>query len=129
MPERFISEPIDPVAGTFDTTLMAGGAAGLPREFFWQRKKYTVGRILKTWRTTGPCRHGSGEEYTRRHWFEIATDSGETMKIYFDKGNRGKRTDMGWHLFALAESGSRGTGLDAKSSPPNDAPQRRKTCG
>jgi phosphoribosylglycinamide formyltransferase-1 len=101
MPEQFISEPIQPVPGSFDTRFMTSGVPGLPREFSWRGKKFTVVEILRTWRATGPCRHGSGEQYTRRHWFEIKTASHNVMQIYFDKGPRGKRKEMGWFLFTI----------------------------
>ena len=39
--------------------------------------------VLRTWRETGPCHHGSGEAYVREHWFQMLTDAGETMKIHF----------------------------------------------
>ncbi|MFA5362588.1 MAG: DUF6504 family protein [Candidatus Omnitrophota bacterium] len=101
MPEQFISEPIQPVPGSFDTRFMTGGVPGLPREFFWRGEKLTVSEVLRTWRTTGPCRHGSKEQYARRHWFEIKTASSGIMKIYFDKGTHGKRKEMGWFLFTI----------------------------
>ncbi len=103
MPEQFISEPIKPVPGSFDTAFMSSGVPGLPREFFWRGKKHTVTKILSTWRATGPCSHGSQEQYARRHWFEVKTGHGVIMQIYFDKGSRGKRKEMGWFLFAVKE--------------------------
>jgi len=100
MPEQFISEPIQPSAGSFDTRYMTAGTPGLPRTFHWRGKKYAVAQVQRVWRSTRPCLHGSGEQYTRRHWFEVNTTDGKTMKIYFDKGLPGKRSPMGWHLFS-----------------------------
>ena len=105
MPEQLISEPIQPVPGTFDTGYMSAGSPGLPREFSWRGERYTVTEVLRTWRTTGPCRHGSNEQYVRRHWFEVKTTPPTIMKIYFDKGTRGKRAEMGWFLFTLNNEG------------------------
>ena len=103
MAERFISEPIQPLPDSFDTAFMTGGAPGLPREFLWRGEKFAVTAALRTWRTTRPCRHGSGEQYARRHWFEIKTASGQIMKIYFDKGAHGKRKEMGWCLYTVQD--------------------------
>lgn len=101
--QQLISEAIRPVPGSFDAGFMSRGVPGVPREFFWRKQKYVVTQVMSTWRTTGPCRHGSGERYVRRHWFEIRTLSGEVMTLYFDKGTSGKRKEMGWFLYALGE--------------------------
>lgn len=62
---------------------MAAGEPGLPREFVWRGRTVRITAVLRTWRETGPCRHGSPERYVRKHWYEVATDSGGMMKIYF----------------------------------------------
>lgn len=76
MPERLISEPIKPVTETADTSRMAIGEPGLPRKFVWRGRTITVQAVLRTWRETGRCRHGSSEMYIRKHWYEVETDSG-----------------------------------------------------
>ena len=101
MPERFVSEPIDPVTETSDTSRMAIGEPGLPRQFVWRGRVVEITRVLRSWRRTGPCRHGSGEQYVRRHWFRVRTRSGAVMTLYFDKGSHGKRKEMGWFLYAV----------------------------
>jgi hypothetical protein len=55
MPERFISEAIQPVAATFDTARMAR-ETGLPQELVGRTFKW---RPCCYWRDTGKCRHGS----------------------------------------------------------------------
>lgn len=85
MPEQFISEPIKPVLGTFDTRRMVVGEPGLPREFIWRGTMYTITEVLRNWRTTGSCTHGSGEQYTRRHSYLVRTVPEATMTIYFDR--------------------------------------------
>ena len=102
MPDKFISEAIKPDPASFDTQYMSAGAPGLPREFLWGNEKVKVKNVLNVWRTTGPCHHGSKEQYVRRHWFEVATESHGTMKIYFDKGTNGKRREMGWFIYSVA---------------------------
>ncbi len=101
MPERFIDEAIEPVTDTSDTSLMAAGGPGLPREFSWRGRTIVVSAVLRSWRETGRCRHGSPEMYVRKHWFEVAAASGETMKIYFERQPR--RGDKGprWWLFSV----------------------------
>jgi len=106
MTERFVSEAIEPVASTFDTARMSVGEPGLPRQFRWRGRTVEIAAVLRTWKDTGPCRNGSPEEYVRKHWFEVRTAEGETMKIYFDRqarpGRRGKR----WWLFTVSAAES-----------------------
>ena len=99
--ERFISEAIVPVVATSDTSLMAQGGPGLPREFLWRGQPLAVKSIVRSWSDTGPCRNGSAEQYVRKHWFEVVTQNGETMKIYFDRQPRGGAKAPRWWLFSL----------------------------
>ncbi|MDO8703944.1 MAG: DUF6504 family protein [Sulfuricaulis sp.] len=101
MPERFVSEAIEPVVATFDTARMAVGEPGLPREFVWRGRTFKVASVLRTWRETGKCRHGSPELYVRKHWYEVATISRDTMKIYCDRQARGGRQGARWWLFSI----------------------------
>jgi phosphoribosylglycinamide formyltransferase-1 len=103
MPERFVSEAIKPVAATFDTARMAAGEPGLPREFVWRGRTIAVAAVLRAWRETGRCRHGSPEMYARKHWYEVAT-SGGTMKIYCDRQPHGGRQGTRWRLFSIREN-------------------------
>ena len=105
MVELFISEPIFPVTAAMDTARMAVGEPGLPKEFIWRGKTVTVEKVLRHWRETGPCRHGSGEMYLRKHWYEVRTITGEIMKVYFQKPAKGGRKNAGWQLFTLRETG------------------------
>ncbi len=104
MPERFVSEAIRPLVARCDTLRMAVGEPGLPREFMWRGRTIAVAAVLRTWRETGKCRHGSPELYVRKHWFEVATTSNDTMKIYFDRQPRGGRKGARWWLFSICES-------------------------
>jgi hypothetical protein len=108
MSERFISEPLAPVVATCDPSRMALGEPGLPREFLWRDRTLRVEAVLSSWRQSGPCRHGSGEKYVRRHWFEVVTSSREVAKLYFDRQQRSGRNAPRWWLFSLRdhESGS-----------------------
>lgn len=105
MTEQFVSEAIEPVAGTGDAARMARGEPGLPRQFRWRGETVTVTGVLRTWRETGDCRHGSGEQYVRKHWFEVATDGGVKMTIYFERQPRSGNKKDRWWLFSVEEGG------------------------
>ena len=98
--ERFISEPIKPVVGTCDTMRMAIGEPGLPREFLWRGKIIKIKAVLRTWRETGRCRHGSTDMYVRKHWYEVITLANSIMKIYFDRQCRNRKAAR-WWLFSV----------------------------
>ena len=102
MRERFISEAIKPVIETCDTSRMAIGEPGLPREFIWRGRKLEIVDVLRTWRGTSKCRHGSQEMYVRKHWYEAITSNNSTVKIYFDRQQRrGERGRVRWWLFSM----------------------------
>ena len=103
MSERFVAEAIQPVTNTFDTARMAGGEPGLPREFVWRGRTNAVSKVLRVWRETGKCRHGSPERYVRKHWYEISTGAGETMKIYFERQPRDRKRGERWQLFSVRD--------------------------
>jgi len=104
MSEQFISEIIRPVAATCDTSRMAVGEPGLPREFVWRDQTIKIATVLRTWRETEKCRHGSPELYVRKHWFEVVTTSKIKLKIYFDRHPRKGHKHDRWWLFTVCES-------------------------
>ena len=104
MKERFISEPITPVSGTMPPGDMARGVPGFPRQFTWRGRTYILSETLESWRETGPCKSGGGEQYARKHWFRIRTESGEEMKIYFERQPRSKHdAKKRWWLHSLRD--------------------------
>ncbi len=104
VPERFVDEPISPVVATFDPARMAIGEPGLPGEFLWRGRSFTVAALMRTWKETGRCRHGSPEMYVRKHWFEILTTSNATMKIYFDRQPRRGLKGPRWWLLSIRDA-------------------------
>jgi len=104
MSERFISQPILPTGEIFDSSVMAVGEPGLPRQFKWDDRIIEVRGVLRTWRETGKCRHGSPERYVRKHWFEVDAGDGITMKIYFDRQPRQGARGPRWWLFSIRDS-------------------------
>jgi len=37
----------------------------------------------------------------RKHWFEVLTDSGDTLKLYFERQLRSGQSKIRWWLFSL----------------------------
>ena len=105
MSEQLISEPLTPVTATSDTSRMAIGEPGLPREFLWRKETVRITSVLRTWKETGKCTHGSPELYVRKHWYEVDTASHGRMKIYFDRHPRPHkgRKEPRWWLFSIEE--------------------------
>lgn len=102
MSEEFVSEPITPVEGTFDTTGMTRAEPGLPGRFVWREREYAVAEVLKAWKETGPCRSGSPEQYLRKHWYKIRTGDGLEMTLYFERQARAKRQNKKrWWLYTV----------------------------
>ncbi len=105
-PGRFLSVALRPVTETIDATRMAAGEPGLPQEFRWRGGTLRVAEVLRTWRETGPCHHGSGEAYARKHWFEVVTGTGSRARLYFERQARGRGKEAArWWLFSLEETG------------------------
>jgi hypothetical protein len=99
--QTFVSEPIEPVGAAADPDAMAAGGPGLPHAFIWRGETLRIAAVLRTWRDTGPCRHGSPEVYVRKHWFEVVTTSNQTARIYFDRQPRGPNATRRWWLFSI----------------------------
>ena len=52
--EEFVSEPITPLAGTFDAGAMASGMPGLPSGFEWRGKSFQLVGRLESWKQSAP---------------------------------------------------------------------------
>jgi len=100
-PEQFISEPITPVPGTFDTRTIAIGEPGLPQRFTWRDDEYTVAEVISVWKTSSP--DTTGEVYLRRHWWELRTDTGHVMKLYFERQKNRKNAKARWFVYTVIE--------------------------
>jgi hypothetical protein len=102
MTSSFVSEPIVPVRGTFDTAAMSRGEPGLPGKFRWRKKEFTVAQELERWRDHGDCRNGSGERYVRRHGFRVRTGDGFILRLYFQRTTgRGPSPKARWWLHSI----------------------------
>ncbi|MFC1739089.1 DUF6504 family protein [Planctomycetota bacterium] len=104
MEDKFISEPIKPVEGTFDTISMARGEPGLPSRFVWRDKEYVVVEVLDKWEELGRCKSGGPNMYLRKHWFKVRCSDGSEATIYFERQPRAKRKNKTrWWLYTVKE--------------------------
>ncbi|MGD0088527.1 MAG: DUF6504 family protein [Planctomycetota bacterium] len=104
MPEEFVSESIAPVKGLAVLGRTAGGPA-LPQQFVWRGRVIVIEDVIACWRETGPCHHGSGEIYVRKHWFEVRTTGGAVAKLYFERQARSaSQKTRRWWLYSINES-------------------------
>lgn len=99
--EQFVGESIKPDTSPFDTSRMAIGEPGLPGRFTWRGNIIQAKTVRHTWRETGPCRHGSGEQYVRKHWYEVEDATGRVLKIYFERTPRRGSKCGRWRLFSI----------------------------
>ena len=104
--QRFVSEPISPVAETMDARRMARGEPGLPGRFRWRDQEFEVATVLETWKETSDCRHGSSEQYVRKHWYRVRTAAGDEMRLYFERQPRSTRErKVRWWLYTITPAG------------------------
>ena len=101
--DTFVGEPITPAPEAMEAS--APGEPALPRRFVWRGAEHTIAEVVRKWKDTGPCRHGSGERYVRKHWYEIRTADGREMKIYFERrARRGHIGEARWWLYTCKNS-------------------------
>ena len=101
MKTEFIGQTIKPIPGTLDTARMASGEPGLPRGFTWGQDTIEIAEVIRTWKESGPCHHGSGEQYLRKHWYEVRTSTGTQLTLYFERQPRGRtKAKQRWWLFS-----------------------------
>ncbi len=66
-------------------------------------------QVLETGKGLGPCTHGSGERYVRKHWYRFVSKGGLVLRIYFERRPR-PRSRAGavkrWWLYSVADTGS-----------------------
>jgi hypothetical protein len=102
MGEEFISEPIKPIEGTFDPAGMTRAEPGLPERFIWRGTEYVVTDVIEVWKESGPCKSGGSEQYLRKHWYKIGTNTGLGMTLYFERQARSKsQSKARWWLYTI----------------------------
>lgn len=102
----FVSEPLKPLAGSFDPGMMGQGAPGLPERFRWKKRELVIAEVLEGWKEHGDCKHGSGERYLRKHCFRLRTEDGAVIRIYFQRsfGRASGKTTSRWWLHSIEEA-------------------------
>ena len=96
---QFVSEPIVPVAESFDADTLSHGEPSLPSGFTWGEQTLVVRALLRTWRGTKVDR---GDTYLKRHWFEFETQDERTAVVYFDR--QAKPGAARWWLYTISET-------------------------
>ena len=105
--EQFISEPIDPEPGSFNTDMMISGLASLPRAFTWRGRRYQVVECLEHAKESAPERGvADGERYLRRQVFTVRLDSGEVARLYVQRqpprGASRQAAKKRWFLYSIS---------------------------
>jgi hypothetical protein len=94
---KFVSSPLVPAGEEF-LTPATGREPPVPRAFVWGSRTLSVKAVLRTWRSTKTDR---GDAYLKRQWFELRTESGGKLEIYYDRESR--RGTSPWWLYAIDE--------------------------
>lgn len=94
----FVSETIEPDAGSFDPSALTQGLPSLPTGFTWRGRHLAVATVVRTWRST---RNDRGDDYLDRLWFEFITTDGTAAVVYFDK--HAKRRRERWRLYTIGD--------------------------
>lgn len=123
--EQFVGEDIQPDTATLDVRRMAIGEPGLPHRFTWRGSLIQVAAVRRAWRETGSCRHGSGEQYVRKHWYEVEDPGGRILKVYFERTPRRGQRGGRWRLYSIAAPGwpSPQDGIPTHRGPPESTDQ------
>jgi hypothetical protein len=94
---RFVSRAIKP-EGRELLTAPNGSEPPVPRAFRWDDRTLRIAAVLKSWRGTKTDR---GDAYLKRHWFELKTEDGATLEVYYDRAAR--RGMPQWWLHTIDE--------------------------
>ena len=105
-PQEFVSEPIEPEAGSFSPEMMTRGLAALPGAFRWRGRRYRVIECLEHEKVSAAEGHRPGaERYLRRQQFVVRLDTGQTATIYVTRqpaaGARGAAARQRWFLYTI----------------------------
>jgi hypothetical protein len=97
-PEReWIGEPIEPDPSTFQAQHAANGEPARPTRFAWRGRTFEIAAVERAWKTTDALPGGGGVGYVRKHWLDVRTTDGASLRIYADRGSRyGARTARWW---------------------------------
>jgi hypothetical protein len=94
---KFVSRPLVPTGEGF-VTPATGSEPPVPRAFLWESRTLAIAEVLRSWRTTQGDR---GDNYLKRHWFELQTADGAKIEVYYDRESR--RGASPWWLYTIDE--------------------------
>ncbi len=97
MGRRFVSRPLEP-AGEGFITAATGSEPPVPRAFAWDGRTLEIAGVLRRWRST---KNDRGDTYLKRHWFELRTEDGARIEVYYDREAR--RGAAQWWLYTIDE--------------------------
>jgi hypothetical protein len=80
-------------------TSASGTEPPVPRVFLWDDRRLPIAAVLRSWRSTKSDR---GDAYLKRHWFELETENGEKIEVYFDREAR--RGAPQWWLYTIDDT-------------------------
>jgi hypothetical protein len=92
---KFVSRPITPSGHGFITEAN-GSEPPVPRAFVWDGRTLAIAAVLRSWRSTKGDR---GDNYLKRHWFELETSDGATIEVYYDR--EACRGSSPWWLYTI----------------------------
>ncbi len=96
----FVSKPLLPAGNGF-VTPADGIRPPVPRTFAWKDRTLVITAVVRSWRSTKADR---GDTYLKRHWFELETECGLKIEVYYDRETR--RGASPWRLYTVADLGS-----------------------
>lgn len=99
MARKFVSQPIGPAGDGF-LTPASGSAPPMPCAFTWEDRTLRITAVLRSWRSSKTDR---GDTYLKRHWFELKTDDGATIEVYYDRETPARRGASRWWLYTIDE--------------------------
>jgi|SRR5579862_7806996 len=94
---RFVSRPILP-AGEGFITEASGSEPPVPRAFVWDGRTLEISAVLRSWRSSKGDR---GDNYLKRHWYELQTNDGARIEVSYDRESR--RGSAPWCLYTISE--------------------------
>jgi hypothetical protein len=94
---KFVSRPLVPIDEGY-VTPATGSEPPVPRTFRWESEMLVITAVLRMWRSTKGDR---GDNYLKRHWYELLTESGKKVEVYYDRASR--RGASRWWLYSIDE--------------------------
>ncbi|MGA7355218.1 MAG: DUF6504 family protein [Candidatus Cybelea sp.] len=77
-------------------TSASGAEPPVPLAFLWDDRRLSIVTVLRRWRSTKSDR---GDAYLKRHWFELETENGEKIEVYYDR--EAPRNAPHWWLYTI----------------------------